>query len=674
MPGILESMTRTKSFSDEEKTETKLNRTLGLLDLTGIGVGSTLGAGVYVLSGEVGRESSGPAVILAFAIAAFSSILSGMCYAEFGARVPKAGSGYIYSYVTMGEFCALTIGWNLVLSYVVGTSSVAKAWSSNLDAMIGCKIRAWTVSHFPSMNSDFLETYPDVFAALIIIILAVLMCYGVQEVALVNKLFTFVNIGVIIFVSIAGMIKADINNWRLDQNQVIEMALEYQNSNATAIQCDTITHENVEFFYASGGTSLVNPNATELSLNVSLTEGVTQAAATTSTPADTDGPRTEEQMRQDQREGKHPGSGGFLPYGFSGVIAGTATCFYAFVGFDAIATTGEEAINPQKNIPISIVLSLIVCCVAYLGISAALTLMVPYFLLDKQAPLPAAFNYVGIKWASYVVGIGATCALTTSLLGAMFPMPRVIYAMAEDGILYRKLAEVHAKTKTPIIATVVSGSLAAVLAMIFNLKELVDFMSIGTLMAYTLVAASVMILRYRNNPDYDEQTEITDEKISFSDFYKPRSKSPNAISTRVVGINSAILTVACVIFSAIGVTEETHGFNGVAWTFWALSAFVILLVCLSIRAQPESKSPLDFKVPMIPFVPAVNILVNVYLMVALPWSIWVKLLVWLAIGYFIYFTYGMKHSSENEKYQSINRTEMNGNGVSDSKKDEVLKN
>ena len=361
-------MTRTKTFSDEEKTETKLNRTLNLMDLTGIGVGSTLGAGVYVLSGEVGRTSSGPAVILAFTIAAFSSILSGMCYAEFGARVPKAGSGYIYSYVTMGEFCALTIGWNLVLSYVVGTSSVAKAWSANFDSMIGCKVRAWTVSNMPVMNSSFLETYPDVFAASIIIILSLLMCYGVQEVALVNKVFTMVNIAVLVFVSISGMIKADFHNWNLSPDEVVELVHNQTEATNVQVQCADITLENVQFFYDSDGTSLVDPNKDLESLNISTSSNETEI--------------------MELSETEWPGTGGFLPYGFSGVIAGTATCFYAFVGFDAIATTGEEAINPQKNIPISIVLSLIVCCVAYLGISAALTLMVSveflaYSLYDK---------------------------------------------------------------------------------------------------------------------------------------------------------------------------------------------------------------------------------------------------------------------------------------------------
>ena len=253
----------------------------------------------------------------------------------------------------MGEFCALTIGWNLVLSYVVGTSSVAKAWSANFDSMIGCKVRAWTVSNLPSMNSPYLEQYPDAFAASIIIVLSLLMCYGVQEVALVNKVFTFVNIAVLIFVSISGMIKADFHNWNLTPEEVNEMVVARQESGNATIQCGDINATNVEWFYSSNGKSLVDPFAETLNVT-------TAAVAENKTMSEND----------------WPGTGGFLPYGFSGVIAGTATCFYAFVGFDAIATTGEEAINPQKNIPISIVLSLIVCCVAYLGISAALTLMV----------------------------------------------------------------------------------------------------------------------------------------------------------------------------------------------------------------------------------------------------------------------------------------------------------
>ena len=206
-------------------------------------------------------------------------------------------------------------------------------------------------------------------------------------------------------------------------------------------------------------------------------------------------------------------------------MSGTATCFYAFVGFDAIATTGEEAINPQRNIPLAIVFSLLICCIAYLCVSATLTLMVPYFLLDKSAPLPVAFASGGIEWAKWPVGIGAVCALTASLLGifssrhiiefydmnfqvrsdietkkgCMFPLPRVVYAMADDGLIFRGLANINEKTKTPVIATLSMASLAALLAAIFDIKELVDFMSIGTLMAYTLVAASVMILRYRES-------------------------------------------------------------------------------------------------------------------------------------------------------------------------------
>lgn len=178
----------------------------------------------------------------------------------------------------------------------------------------------------------------------------------------------------------------------------------------------------------------------------------------------------------EEAEKNSGGSGGFFPYGFSGVMAGAATCFYGFIGFDVIATTGEEAINPQKSIPISIVLSLLFVFFAYFGISAVQTLMLPYFLqtevLTGGAPLPYVFAQVGWPVAKWIISIGALTGLSTSLLGAMFPLPRVLYSMASDGVIFRFLANVHPYTKTPIAATLISGVFAGALACIFEVKEL----------------------------------------------------------------------------------------------------------------------------------------------------------------------------------------------------------
>lgn len=189
------------------------------------------------------------------------------------------------------------------------------------------------------------------------------------------------------------------------------------------------------------------------------------------------------------------GKGGFFPYGFSGMMAGAATCFYSFVGFDIIATTGEEVKNPQKAIPISIVSSLFISFIAYFGVSCVQTLMWPYYDQNNSAPLPYVFGKVGFTTSRWIILIGALAGLSTSLLGAMFPLPRILYALSTDGLIFRCLSQIHPKTKTPLIATFVSGIFSGIMAMMFDINELAEMMSIGTLLAYSLVSISVLIIR-----------------------------------------------------------------------------------------------------------------------------------------------------------------------------------
>ncbi|KAG5683867.1 hypothetical protein PVAND_013128 [Polypedilum vanderplanki] len=546
--------------------ETKLKKFLSTLDLTAMGVGSTLGVGVYVLAGEVSKNIAGPSVIISFAIAAFASFLAALCYAEFGARVPKAGSAYIYSFVTIGEFIAFLIGWNLILEYAIGSASVAKGISNYVDSISGEVISNAFLQTVP-INVPFFGQYADFFALGIILFISIGLAFGARESALMNNIFTTTNISIVIFVIICGGLNINFDNWRIPAEKV--------------------------------------------------PEGL--------------------------------GDGGFFPYGVMGVIKGAGICFYAFIGFDVIATAGEEAKNPKKSIPLSICVSLLIIFLAYFGISSVLTLMVPYHDQDEKAPLPAAFRAIGWRFAEYIVTFGAIFGMLASLFGAMFPLPRVIYAIAADGLIFELFGKIHQKFKTPFWGTLIAGILTGILAAFFDLNQLVNMMSIGTFMAYSIVAACVMLLRYEiDNEDADYH--VDNRQFGFSKVFNlDNFRTPTTFTSGLVTTLVTFYAVLCVWMSlTISFTgRKILEADAISIVLLLIPIILIAIVMTVIARQPKSSKVLTFSVPFTPWFPALSIMVNIYLMTELDVATWIRFGVWIIIGLLIYFFYGRRFSILN---------------------------
>ena len=449
-----------KSIAAFNTADSGLKQTLTAKDLTVLGIGAIIGAGIFVLTGIAAAKYAGPAIVVSFVLAGIACALAALCYSELAAMLPVSGSAYSYAYATMGELMAWIIGWDLVLEYALASSTVAIGWAGYLTSLLdslGIHIPKYLSTAY---LSDPVAGFVNLPAMIIILLLTGLLVIGIRQSAVFNFIMVTIKLAVIVLFIIAGSGHVQAENW----------------SN-------------------------------------------------------------------------------FAPFGFGGILTGAGVIFFAYIGFDAVSTAAQEAINPEKDVPIGIIASLLACTVLYISVAAVLTGVISYTELNVSAPIALAVDHIGMAWLSPIIKLGAIAGLTSVMLVMLMGQSRIFFSMAQDQLLPPLFAEVHPKFQTPYLSTVLVGIAVAVLAGFMPIEKLGELVSIGTLFAFVLVCGGVWILR-------------------------------------------------C-----------TH---------------------------PEL--PRHFKCPAVPYVPIAGILVCLGLMAGLPFDTWVRLFVWLLIGFGIYFGYGMKHS------------------------------
>lgn len=394
------SLLRKKSIKDAKEQSNQLLRCLTAFDLTLLGIGAIIGAGIFVLTGVVAATKAGPAIILSYIIAGFACLFSALSYAELATAIGGCGSAYAYAYVGFGEIIAWIVGWDLLLEYSITISTVAVGWSSYIKSLL----ESFRV-HVSSTIQVTQRVGIDVLALGVISIISILLIWGVRSSARFNNMIVGIKLLVILLFVVIASMHVEPSNW-------------------------------------------------------------------------------------------HP----FLPFGWLGVAKGASLIFFAYIGFDAVSTTAEEVINPQRNLPIGIIGSLSVSTLLYIVISGLLTGMVSYKTLNVASPISDALMAIGFKAAAGVISVGALAGLTTVMLVLFYGLSRIFYAIARDGLLPTYFAVINETTHTPIRIIVVCSIWVGLISALFPIGVLAELLNIGTLVAFTIVCMGVLILYY-TRPD-----------------------------------------------------------------------------------------------------------------------------------------------------------------------------
>ena len=448
----------------QESGSHSLKRTLGPFQLTALGVGAIIGAGIFVLSG-LGAQYAGPGLMLSFVLSGLGCGFAGLCYAEFAAMIPLAGSAYTYAYATLGELFAWIIGWDLTLEYAMGASTVSSGWSNHFLEMLDMfhiKMPLWLAyDHWTALRTaenivarQMAQTGDSTLVpgtrAFLTKVTSIIAAHPPE---LVRRAAELMNAPKIFGVTIGFNLPAFLIALIITGVLVIGIK-ESASFNATIV----VIKVSVVLFVVAAGVEYIN------------------------------------------RANWGTGWSSFAPHGFSGIGEGAAYIFFAYIGFDAVSTTAQEAKNPQRDLPIGIITSLVVCTILYILVAAVLTGMVPWQDVNIEAPIARAFLDRGLTTASHVITFGALLGLTSVMLVMLLGQTRVLYSMANDGLLPKGFfAAVHPKFRTPWKNTILVGLLAAVVGSVTPIDDIGKMVNIGTLLAFVIVCIAVLVLR-RSNP------------------------------------------------------------------------------------------------------------------------------------------------------------------------------